>query len=163
MNRDLTPVRIWIGLSPELRMLAARSYDWRSADMKREADLAIARSLNFRETFVRRLPLEKRIGYLASAVRPDDSLAASLLLSLHLGHRRPLLAAFMDALGIEHDNGLITGDKKIAPPSASALSEAVSGLYRSFPEDQVTLYLHCLVAIDPGTWGGLRETLAATR
>src|SRR5712691_437865 len=89
VTRELTPARLWVSLPAEIRVLAARSWDWKSPETRREADLAIARSLNFREAFVRKLPLEKRIGYLASAVRADDQLASTLLVALHLEHRRP--------------------------------------------------------------------------
>lgn len=156
---DLSASRIWMSLAPDTRVLAARSYDWKSPESRLEAEVAIARSLRFRDAFVRKLPLEKRIGYLGTAVRPEDPLAASLLLALHLAHRRPMLAAFLDALGIEHDNGLIAQAHELTAPEPSALAAAAAGLYRSFPEDEVTVYLRSLLAIDPETWGGLREVL----
>ena len=156
---DLTPSKLWTMLPQETRLLAARSYDWKTPESRLEAELTIARALKFRDLFVRKLPLEKRIGYLATAVRPADSLAASLLLALHLEHRRPILAAFLDSLGIEHDNGLITEDKEVAPPEAAALAAAAAKLYENFPENDVTVYLKCLLAVDPVTWGGLRETV----
>lgn len=159
MTTDLTPARLWMSLSPEIRMLAARSYDWKTPETRREAVQVIARSLKFRDEFVRKLPLEKRIGYLAMAVRADDSIATTLLLSLHLAERRPMLAAFLDALAIKHDDGLISEGQEISPPTAGTLASAAAVLDSRFPVDEVTLYLTSLVAIDPDTWSGLRETL----
>ena len=157
---ELTPARLWISLPQETRLLAARSYDWKKPESRMEAEIAICRAMKFRDAFVRKLPLEKRIGYLASGIRPDDSLATSLLLALHLEHRRPLLGAFLDALGIKHDNGLITEENEIAAPDGPALAAAARTLYERFPADDVTLYLKSLLTIDPETWGGLRVSAA---
>ena len=46
-------------------------------------------------------------------MRPDDSLATSLLLALHLGRRQPLLSAFLDRMGIPHDEGMIDPDHEL--------------------------------------------------
>ena len=159
---ELTPTRLWMTLPQETRLLAARSYDWANSESRLEADLSIARSMKFRDSFVRKLPLEKRIGYLAS-IRPTDSLATTMLLALHLQNRRPILSAFLDALGIPHDNGLITEGAEIGVPTAPALADAARKLYEQFKEDEVTLYLESLVAIDPETWSGLQETLTSRR
>lgn len=158
---DLTPSRLWMSLPADVKLLAARSYDWKAPESRREAELAMVRSLRFREAFIRKLSLEKRIGYVASAVRPDDPLAASLLLALHLEHRRPMLAAFMDALAIPHDHGVIDENATVKPPSPETLSSAVKVLDAAFPPDEVTLYLKSLMAVDPETWSGLRELIAA--
>ena len=161
MTAEWTPSRIWMGLPHDLRSLAARGYDWKSPETRRDAELAIARSLRFREIFVRKLPLEKRIAYLASAVRPDDALAASLLVALHITHRRPMLATFLDTLGIPHEDGVITAGHEPPPPGAEALADAARTLDTRFPEAEVTLYLKTLLAIDPETWAGLREIAGA--
>lgn len=158
---ELTPSRLWMSLPAETRMLAARSYDWKAPESRLEAELAIVRSLRFREMFVRKLPLEKRIAYIASAVRPEDPLAASLLLALHLGHRRPMLAAFLDELKIPHDDGVIDEDASVGRPADGALASAVAVLDERFPRDEVALYLKSLLAVDPETWAGLRDLLAA--
>jgi hypothetical protein len=158
---DLTPSKLWMSLPADVRLLAARSYDWKSPESRLEAELTIARALKFRDVFVHKLPLEKRIGYLAQAVRPADSLAASLLLALHLEHRRPILGTFLDVLGIKHDNGLITDDNEVEPPSSEALREAAAKLYEIYPREEVTLYLNSLLAVDPVTWGGLRGAVPA--
>src|SRR5262245_32046743 len=101
-----TVVDLWGALDRPTRVLAARSlyvHDWGDPSPRREADLAIARSLRFREAAVRQLPIEKRVEHVARLARPDESLVSSLLLALHLEARQPMLCAFLDALGIPHE------------------------------------------------------------
>lgn len=158
----LTPTRLWAHLDPDTRVAAARAlygHDWGDASTRREADAAIASSMRFRDAVVRQLPLERRAGYLAKSVGPNDSLASSLLLALHLKARRPMLAAFLDELDIAHDDGVIADAEHLAPPSGDRLSRASAALFRTFPANEVELYLASLFAMDPDTWEGLAEVL----
>ena len=162
MSAGSSLAKIWMSLPAPVRSLAARSFfehDPNDAASRMQAEAAIARAVKARDVFVRRLPEERKIAYLASAVRPDEILASSLLLALHLGHRRPMLAAFLDSLGVPHDNGLIAEDADLTPPDAARLAAAAKALYESFPEEEVTLYLKVLMAMDEDLWGGLEETL----
>jgi len=157
-----TLAKIWMSLPTDVRSLAAKSLLARDADdpaTRMQAEAAIARAVKARDVFVRRLPAEKKIAYLATAVRPDEMLASSLLLALHLGSRRPMLAAFLDALGIAHDQGVIAEGADLTPPDPARLSAAARTLFETFPEDEVTLYLRVLMAMDEEMWGGLAETL----
>jgi hypothetical protein len=161
-----TLAKIWMSLPTSVRSLAAKSFfehDPNDAASRLQAEVAIARTLKARDVFVRRMPEEKKIAYLATAVRPDEVLASSLLLALHLAHRRPMLAAFLDALGIPHDNGLIAEDADYSPPDASRLGAAAKTLYEAFPEEEVTLYLQVLLAMDDEMWGGLAGTIEGRR
>lgn len=121
--------------------------------------MALARSLRFREAAVKKLSLDKRATYLARSLQPDDSLAASLLLALHVEHRRPLLSDFLDALEIPHDRGMIAEDHIVAPPPPERLAAAVETVFAAHPAEDVTLYLAALLAMDPDTWGGLANVL----
>ena len=160
---ELTPSRLWSHLPPALRLLAARAlyaHDWGDAPTRREADVAIARALRARETAIRKMPHEKRVDYLARAVRPSDSLASSLLTALHLEQRRPLLSAFLDGLEIPHTDGLIHDDHDLAAPRGESLRRAVEALFRAHPHDEVETYLATLLALDPENWAGLQPLLA---
>ncbi|HEX5043333.1 MAG TPA: hypothetical protein VFV75_10535 [Candidatus Polarisedimenticolaceae bacterium] len=164
--QGLTPARLWRSLAAEERMLGARAFfahAWADGSARREGELAIARALRFREDAVRKLPLDKRAGYLAKAVQPADSLAGSLLLALHLEERRALLAAFLDALGIPHENGMIAEDHDVQPPGEGALARAAEALGSRFPAREVDVYLASLLALDPETWNGVGDVLEARR
>jgi hypothetical protein len=67
-----------------------------------------------------------------------------------------MMAAFLDALGIKHENGLIA-DEELAAPDTDALKTAVRTLASAHPPEDVALYLSTLIWQDPDTWGGLSE------
>lgn len=163
LNLDgLAPGELWPLLDDPTRRLAAQSlYRGGGASLsdRREADRAIASAVRFREAAVRQLPVERRVRYLVDAVHPDDSLASSLLISLHLQHRSAMLEAFLDRLEIPQQGGLIDGDHTLAPPDPERLARAADELFERFPGAEVELYLASLLALDPEIWGGLREIL----
>lgn len=155
-----TPAQFWAALEPEVRLAAARSlyaHDWGQTPTKREADATIMHAMRFREAAVRQLPVERRAQYLAKSVRPGDSLAGSLLLALHLEERRPMLAAFLDALGIPHENGLIAEGHDPKPPDVAKLERAAKVLAERFPAADVEVYLGALYVLDRETWAGLKD------
>ena len=162
---DLTqcaPAQLWASLEPEVRLAAARalySHDWGEAPTRREADFAIIQGMRFRESAVRQLSVDKRASYIARSIRPTDSLAGSMLLALHLEKRRAMLSAFLDALKIPHDNGLIAEDHDMKPPTAATLEKAAKALRDRFPVDEVELYLATLYVLDRVTWAGLEPIL----
>jgi hypothetical protein len=159
---DLTPAALWLALDPETRRLAASSLyrgQWDDPAGRREADNAIAEAIHFRSAAVRKLPVEKRIDYLLRAVRPDDSLARSLLLALHLDKRKGLLETFLDHLEIPQEGGMIDADFDLQPPATDRLSGAVEKLREVHPSGEVDIYLISLLAMEPETWGGLEELI----
>jgi hypothetical protein len=161
--RELTPARLWAELDQETRQVAARTVysDVLDDDASRlEADTAIATTLRFRPVAVRKLPLEKRVGYLMRAVRADDSLASTLLLALHLGQRRPMLQAFLDRLEIDHEDGVIQAEEFDAP-GADELTAAVDEIFETFPGIEAEVYFATLIAMEPESWEGLIEVLEA--
>jgi hypothetical protein len=156
------PAQLWASLDPDIRLAAARAlyvHDWGEAPTRREADFAIMHGMRFRETAVRQLSVDKRVHYIARSIRPTDSLAGSLLLALHLEDRREMLAAFLDALAIPHENGLISEDQDMKPPTAAALAKAAKALGGKFPAPDVELYLATLYILDRDTWAGILPLL----
>jgi hypothetical protein len=155
-----SPSQLWSSLDPEIRVLAAKSlyaHDWGESPTRREADFAIMHGMRFRESAVRQLPVDRRAHYLARSIRPTDSLAGSLLLALHLEHRRALLGAFLDALDIPHTDGLINEDHDLKPPTAAAIKKATKALTGKFPLEEVELYQTTLFVLDPETWAGIGD------
>ena len=162
----LDPSRLWPHVPAEVRKLAAHSLYARDREdpaARQLADAFIARALRFREVAVRKLPLDRRVEYLTRAVRPDDSLASSLLLALHMANRRPMLSAFLDALGVPHDNGAISDAPHLARQPKDRLETAAKRLLAAFPEEDVEIYLASLLAMDPTIWGSLAGVLEELR
>ena len=155
----LTPSRVWSELDARTKTLAAQSVYAPGEDKtyREEANSAIASALRFRIQAVRKLPVDKRVQYLVRAVHPDDTLASSLLTRLHLGHRTEMLSAFLDALEIPQQDGVIDEAVDLEPLDADRLVTAAAGLREQFPTDEVEIYLATLVAMDPEIWQGLTE------
>src|SRR5262245_22152445 len=112
MERDLSefrPTRIWKRLSVERRTAAAEPFwsDEHSTEQQAEAIAAIAAHMKFRIKSVLALAPEKRVKYLATLPTISDAIVARALVAYHLEHQRAMMAAFLDSLGIAHENGLI--------------------------------------------------------
>jgi hypothetical protein len=143
-------------MSEEQRLRAADAF-WRedaSADQQIEAMVLLAQKLKARPRYIATLPVEKKARHLAHYVGMPDVLAARLLVSYHLGHQRPMMAAFLDALGIVHDNGLINDELAGAVP-ADTLKAGADALAAAYPAADVRLYFETLLLQDPETWGAL--------
>jgi hypothetical protein len=84
-----------------------------------------------------------------------ETVAARLLIAWHLERQRPMMGAFLDALGITHENGLI--NEEVTPPESGRLASAVKTLAASYPAEDVTLYFSALISQDPDTWSGLSD------
>ena len=158
-GRMTRPARLWKELPGEIRVRAAEAF-WRDEDSPEvglqqvEALVAIAKRLNFRQKSVQAMSIERRARALAQLPDVSDALATRALVAYHFQHQRPLMAAFLDALGVAHDNGLITVED-LPPPDRPRLAAAVEAVRATFPGEDVALYLSTLVAVDDTTWGRL--------
>jgi hypothetical protein len=145
-------------LSPERKLLAADAFwqDENAAAEQAEAVVMIAQRIKFRTRSVQTLPRDKKARHLVNLGAVSEMVAARLLVAYHLYHQRGMMAAFLDALGIAHEEGLIA-DEEIQPPSAERLRDAARAIGASHPTEDVTLYLSTLMWQDPETWAGLAE------
>lgn len=151
----LTPSRLWRTMTLEQRQRAARAFwqDEGAGDDQVQAALLIAQHKKFRPKTVVSLDLERKARHLASLVALPDLLAARALVIYHLAEQRPMMSAFLDALGIRHENGLI--EEEDVKPDPAKIGPAVTKLKEEFPVDEVRLYLDTLRSQDPETWGEL--------
>ena len=140
----------------ERRIEAAELFwsDEESAEQQAEAVTAIAGHMKFRAKSVFALPIERKAKYLAGLPAVSDAVAARALVHYHLERQRPMMGSFLDALGIPHENGLITAET-MSPPDRERLKTAVADLASSYPAEDVALYFFTLVSQDPDTWGDL--------
>jgi hypothetical protein len=160
-DASLTPSRLWKQMTPDQRLRAARAFwsDEESTDDQLQAALLIAQQKKFRPKTVVGLDIERKARHLASLLSLPDQLSARALILYHLAEQRPMMGAFLDALGIKHSNGLI--EDEAVKPDASQLGSAAARLSREFPEPDVRLYLNTLLCQDSETWGGLAEAVKA--
>jgi len=153
----LTPSRLWKQMSLDQRTRAAHAFweDPEATDDQLQAALQIAQQKKFRAKTVIGLDLDRKARHLATLPSVPDQIAARALIVYHLAEQRPMMGAFLDALGITHENGLIQDDA--VAPDAAKIGAAAAQLSEQFPAEDVRLYLNTLLSQDPETWGGLRE------
>ncbi len=156
----LTARSIWNSLPRDRRARLALSL-WEDERLSREERLSVLAPWlavrGMRPAFLERLPRERRAEQMALGGLPEET-ASQVLTSWHLVHQRPMLARFLDLLGISHEDGLIQEDVE-EPPSAETLAEAVAKLREEFPAEDVDLYLKTLYSSDAVTWAGLAPLL----
>ena len=141
------------------RQQAARAFwtDESTVDDQLQAVLLISQQKKFRPKTVIALDEERKARHLASLANLPDSLAARALVVYHLAEKRPMMGAFLDALGIAHENGLIQEDA--VKPDPAKVAPAAATLAQHYPADDVSLYLNTLLCQDPETWSALRQVV----
>lgn len=159
-DTPLTPTRLWKQMTPTQRLAAARAFwlDGETTDDQLQAVMLIAQQKKFRPKTVIGLDVDRKAKHLASIVNLPETLAARALVGYHLAEQRPMMVAFLDALGIKHDNGLIQEDNVM--PDPAKLAPAAAKIRETFPADDVSLYLNTLMCQDPQTWSGLSDAAA---
>jgi hypothetical protein len=154
----LRPSQLWKQLSSERKLQAADAF-WRDENApveQAEAVATIAQRIKFRPKSVLTMALDKKARQLAALPAVSELVAARLLVAYHLAQQRPMMAAFLSALGIKHEDGLIE-DEELQAPDPAALKSAAKSLAASYPAEDVALYLSTLTWQDPDTWGGLAD------
>ena len=152
------PSQLWKQLNADKKRQAADAFwhDEHAANEQAEAVNLIAQRIKFRLKSVIAMPVEKKSQYLLSMPAISEMIAARMLVAFHLQHQRAMMGAFLDALGIKHEEGIIA-EEEVTPPTADALKQAARAIAASYPAEDVSLYLSTLVWQDPDTWGALAD------
>ena len=152
------PSQLWKSLPQEKKLQAAEAF-WsdREGGMEQaEAVALIAQKIKFRAKSVIAMPADKKACHLASFPAVSELVAARLLVAYHLAHQRPMMGAFLDAIGIAHENGMIA-DEEVKAPGAETLRKGATAIAGQYPKDDVALYLSTLLWQDFDTWGALAD------
>ena len=146
-------------MTPEQRHRAASAL-WgedEATSEQMQAVLLIAKKMKFRPKTAMGLDDQRKARYLASVPDPPEDLAARLLVVYHLAEQRPMMGAFLDALGIAHENGVIQGDA--GTPDPAKMAAAAAAIAREYPAPDVALYLNTLLWQDPAAWAALQGVI----
>lgn len=156
-----TPARLWKKLALPHRQRVAAAF-WRAdeaVDDQVQAALLIAQHKKFRPKSVLALDDERKAKHLASLPSIPEQVAARALVAYHLETQRPMMGAFLDALGITHEQGVIQEDD--VKPDEAKLAPAVEAIEKAYPVEDVALYLNVLLCQDPATWSALGPIIEA--
>jgi hypothetical protein len=156
-DTTLTPSRLWKRMTVDQRTRAARAFwaDPDATDDQVQAALLIAQQKKFRPKTVIALDLDRKARHLATLGAVPDQIAGRALIVYHLAEHRPMMGAFLDALGIAHENGLIKEDD--VKPAAEKIAPAAAQIASQFPAEDVNIYLSTLLAQDAETWGAIKD------
>ena len=101
-------VNLWKALTPDERMAAATSYLAEEADARKRLNWIVARVRNFRPATVQRWPEEKVVKAIRHVPLNDDPrLAEPLLQCHHLPGQSDMVIAYLNGLGVSHDQGKV--------------------------------------------------------
>jgi hypothetical protein len=158
-----TATRLWKHLPHDERLLAATAFFAEPPpELAGTAIGVLARARHMRPQAARSLAPDAQARILATVLDPGEPLAQGLLVSLHLGHRRPLLSAFLDALGLPHENGVIKEEGEAAAPVPAENVKAAAETLAAFPVAEVRTYMNTLWLQDPERWAVLEAALEST-
>ena len=120
----------------------------------------LAKSKRVRRVVIERMPRSERHPEILAMLRQNAYFTLSLraLTSWLILANSKLLCAFLDGLGIEHDE---FGCADTFPPSPgkAKLQSVVDTMLTSYPADRVATYLHAFNAMPDTNWPELAEIL----
>ncbi len=154
--------RLWKALTPEERAqaISASLDDDENGWVKTTTRSVVAGALRFRPQTVAAWPRAKLVSEASRLPLDDAQLLSAWIVDLHLGHRRPMMAAFLDALGITNDAGRIDSETTDVPEQdAGRIAVAADTLVTQFPPEHVVTYFLTLLLQDAAVWGGVAEWL----
>jgi hypothetical protein len=150
---------IWNLMGEQRRIAAAKAF-WENSEQKGahgQVEQVLAQRLHARPVFVRKLPAEKKAGYLARDMAMLPYLWDAVMISYHFAAHRQMLTDFLDALGIPNDNGHYeSSEAAITPPTAETLDKAVATLLEKYDRTDVIVYLGAAVTQDASFWANLK-------
>lgn len=156
MPFQTTATRLWKNLTADERLRASTAFfEEPPPELASAAVSALVKARHLRPQAARSLPPEAQARILATVLDPGEPLAQGLLVGLHLSERRPLLGAFLDALGLPHEDGILKEEADAAPPVDAAGAQAALASLAAFPAHEVRTYLNTLWLQDKERWQAL--------
>ena len=153
---------IWPTLPPQLANDILLAVQKANKKLYRTAVEVMAPRMGIRVPTLLEMPKTQRhAAWIQILARPEmEVLSFNILSAWLIESQRPMLCAWLDALGIEHgDNGC--ADSFPPQPDAAALKKGVDLLLPQFDPQIVGVYLRAFNQIDETRWPALDEILGA--
>ncbi len=141
--RRLGTISLWRALGAEAREAAARAYLSADDGGRENLSRVVAEARNFRPATVGKWPVDRIAAAIRFAPIRDHAVALRLLQCHHVPGQLPMVTAFLDALGVSHDEGSV-GSFGDVDASGETVKSAVAGLVREYGLDSVAVYLLAL-------------------
>lgn len=146
-------------MSPELANEIITSVFEDDRELYKETLKAIATSRKVRAVYLQRQPKEKRNQLmLQSLAKPDMNLATGNMLRGWLIKRHtPMLCDFLDALEIEHNEGMVEDLPETMEDAK--VKTAVEVILEKHPKQVVAVYLHTFNIMNDTRWTAIDDLL----
>lgn len=128
-------------------------------DVYKATVAAVAQARKLRPVFLQRQPKGARNKtILETMARPGMAQAAdNLLRNWLIKSQTDMLKAFLDATGIEHEDGVV--EDLPEEVSDEQVQNGVAKILEDFPKENVIVYLHAFNSMNDCTWKNLDEFL----
>jgi hypothetical protein len=154
------PYAVWEMMDDDDKKAAAIAF-WNGADRDSRSalEVALAADLKFRQQSVRQLSAERVAGRLVRlAENLPETVLFQYLFHLHMEQRRPLMVAFLDSVGLPHENGVLDLPEDFEGPDTDKVEK--SGRHLAAAKGREGLvYLATLMVADADLWAGLEPVL----
>lgn len=154
------PYAVWELMTEDEQQAAAAAL-WESADRDTRAvlEMTLAKDLKFRPQSIRKLSSERVVSRLVRLAEDvPENLLFQYIFHLHMSDRRELLATFLDAAGIPHEDGVLDLPEDYEGPDAANVERAARELVAAEGHEAV-VYLATLKVADRDFWSALDAVL----
>ena len=151
---------IWRVLSPALSNEILLAVQKTNKKLYRTSVEVMAPRMGIRVPTLLEMPKAQRHAtWIRILARPEmEMLSFNIFSAWLIETQRPMLCAWLDALGIAHgENGC--ADHFPPAPSSELLTQGIDKLLKDFDPRLVSIYLRCFNAIDETHWPALEEIL----
>jgi hypothetical protein len=123
-------------------------------------DAEVAKHLRFRPQAIRKLPFDQRARTARRILEQSRNaqMAYEILGAYLIKNARTLVTDFLDATGVQHQDGMVE-DLDNAKPDAAKIASAIHALDQKYKPEDVTIYL----AMCAEQWPSVRELDSAWR
>jgi hypothetical protein len=148
---------MFASISPTLASRIIDQVHATDKDLYRVALGATAQARKVRPVFLERQPRADRHRTMATSMaRPEMQMVAGNVISGWLvKNQKQLLTDFLDALKIEHKDGVVEDLPKEVPDAE--LTNAVNALFTKYEREVVALYLHAFNDMNDANWPNLQN------
>jgi hypothetical protein len=154
------PYAVWDLMTDDEHAAAARAL-WEHGDRPTRAaiEAALAKELKFRPQSLRKLSADRVVGRLVRMVDElPDTVVFQFLFHLHMSDRRKLLAEFLDAVGLPHEDGVLDLPEDQPDLDPEAVAKAAGEIVDRHGHEGL-VYLGTLRVADERFWGGVDTVL----
>ena len=155
----LTSHELFGFMSPALAVRIIEFAHEENKELYRTTLVTVAEARKLRPAFFERTPRPARHATMAAMLaRPRlELIAANLLRDWLMKHQTPMLADFLDALGVTHKEGAV--DELPATIDEPKLQAAIEKLLTKYPAEEVAVYLNAFYTMNDVRWPNLESVL----